>query len=119
MSNIFSSISKISLTAMAVVGLSLVSDAQSLSMRDINTYLRKRYDGKNVSLFHRLELTSGMTFGGGIVNINDRFRDESNQNIITGNNRTTTFNYRSLSGYTAVYFPLSYFNERSMMALNT
>lgn len=118
MNKIFTTLSRVSIIGALVATLPFSADAQGISGRDVNTYLQKRADGRNVSLFHRFELYYGMTFGGGGVNINDRFRDESNMNIITGNSRATTFNYRAASGGGAVYFPLSYFDQKNMLALN-
>jgi hypothetical protein len=101
-----------------IAALPLAADAQGIGARDVKTYLQRREDGRNVSHFHRFELYYGMTFGSGGVNINDRFRDQSNNNIIAGNTRATTFNYRSASGGGAVYFPLSRLGQQSLLALN-
>lgn len=118
MNKIFTSLLRVSMIGAFIATLPTVTDAQSIGVRDVNNYLRKREDGKNVSLFHRFELYYGLTFGGGGVNINDRFRDQSNFNTIAGNSRATTFNYRAYSGGGAVYFPLSYFGSQSLLALN-
>ena len=119
MINKFSSILKLGFAASLIAALSSNVSAQAISVRDVNNYLKKRDDGKNVSLFHRLELSYGMTYGRASLAINDRLRDPSNFNVITGRSRATTFNYRSASGYAGVYFPLSYFSNNTMMALST
>lgn len=118
MNKFFSSLLRFGMFGMLIATLPAESNAQGIRPRDVNNYLKKREDGKNVSLFHRLELCYGITFGGGSVNVNDRYRDPFNQNAIGGSSRATTFNYRSYSGYGGVYFPLSYFSRNTVLALN-
>jgi len=107
------------LPAVLLTAMSASTQAQSIRPRDVQNYLNRRADGRDVSLFHRMELCYSMTFGGGGLTISDRFRDPSNPEIIAGNGRSMTFNYRAASGYAGVYFPLSYFSRTSMLALST
>ncbi len=118
MNKILTSILRAGMACSLIATLPLATHAQGIGARDVNRYLQRREDGRSVSHFHRFELYYGMTFGSGGVNINDRFRDQSNNNVIAGNTRATTFNYRSASGGGAVYFPLSYLNQKNMLALN-
>jgi hypothetical protein len=119
MKKFFSSLLQIGVFGTIFATLSITANGQAVSVRDINNYLKKRDDGKNVSLFHRFEISYSYTFGAGSLNLNDRFRDQSNNNIIAGHSRSTTFNYRSASGYAGVYFPLSYLSNNSALVLNT
>jgi len=120
MKNFFSSLLQTCvLGTLFAAALPFTSQGQAVSVRDINNYLKKRDDGKNVSLFHRTELSYGITFGSGALNLNDRFRDPDNSFIINGTSRSTTFNYRSTSGYVGCYFPLSYIGPKSALVLNT
>lgn len=118
MNKIFTSLLSLSILGALVWSAPVAVQAQGITMRDVNRYLQKREDGRNVSLFHRLELYYSFSFGSGGVNINDRFKDPSNFNAITGNSRATTFNYRSASGGSSVYFPLSYFDQKNILALH-
>lgn len=106
------------LCALLLASFTIESQGQGIRMRDVNTYLKKRDDGKNVSVFHRTELAYCMTFGGGALNINDRYRDPFNQSAITGSSRAMTFNYRSYAGYGGFYIPISYLGEKTMLAMN-
>jgi hypothetical protein len=115
----FTSLLRIGLPSLLLAAVPFCSSGQRISGRDINNYLKKRDDGKNVSLFHRFELSDGLTYGAGSITINDRFRDQSNFNVITGRSRATNFNYRSMTAYGGVYFPLSYLSSNSILALNT
>lgn len=119
MKKIFIPLLQASLFVLLITILPFELNGQSISVRDVNSYLKKRDDGKDVSLFHRLELSYGLTYGAGSITINDRFRDPSNFNIITGHSRATNFNYRAASGYGGVYFPLTYLSANSILALNT
>lgn len=118
MSKIFNVLLRLSFLGIFAATLPDSAHAQAISVRDVNTYLKKREDGKNVSLFHRFELSYGLTYGKGNVTVYSRFRDPSNYNIATGRSRTTTFNYRSTSGYSAVYLPVSYFTTNTALVLN-
>lgn len=115
----FTSLLRIGLSGLLLVAVPFYSSGQRMIAQGVNNYLKKRDDGKNVSLFHRLELSDGFAFGAGSITINDRFRDQSNFNVITGRSRATNFNYRSMAVYTGVYFPLSYLSSNSILALNT
>ncbi|WP_118973978.1 hypothetical protein [Taibaiella koreensis] len=119
MNKFFTRLLYTALPAALITALSVNTQAQSIRPRDVQNYLNRRADGRNVSLFHRFEICYSTTFGGGGLNINDRFRDPSNPEIIGGNSRAMTFNYRSGSGYAGFYFPLSYFSQNSMLALST
>lgn len=119
MKKLFSSLLQLSLFGTIIALTPLNLNGQAITGRDISNYLQKRSDGKNVTLFHRFEISYGVTFGSGNINISDRFRDPSNFNAITGHSRATSFDYRATSGYAGVYFPLSYINSNSLLALNT
>lgn len=96
------------------------ADAQSMRAiaRNTNQYLNDRAEGNNVNGFHRFEVGYAFTYGSGSININDRFRDPSNANVILGNSRSTTFSYRAWSAFAGKYFPLTYLSNTSMLALN-
>jgi hypothetical protein len=117
MKKFFSSFLRTGMFGMVFAALSLTSQGQ-VSIRDINQYLKKRDDGKNVSMYHRYDLGYGVTFGSGALILNDRFRDQSNNNIISGTSRSTTFNYRTWTVHASTYFPLSFLSERSALVLN-
>lgn len=78
----------------------------------------KRDDGKKVSVFHRLEISEGFTFGSAALNINDRYWDGFGQDVIGASSRAKTFNFRTLSSYVALCFPISYLSDKSILALN-
>ena len=118
MKKLFTPLIRLSLLGVFATLLTTDVNAQAIRARDVNNYLKRRDDGKSVSLFHRLEIAYMMTYGSGNVAINYRFRDPSNFNNITGRSRATTFNYRATSGYTGVYFPMSYLSSNTALAMS-
>lgn len=117
MNKIFTGLLYAGLSLLSVAAQSYTAQAQ-VRPRDVQRYLNKRANGENVSLLHRYEMSYGFTFGGGGINVNDRYRNPLNSGIISGNTRAMTFNYRSASISAGVYFPLSYFSQKSMLALS-
>lgn len=78
----------------------------------------KRANGKNVSLFQRLELGGGLTFGNGSANSVERYIDPFHPNAISGVSKTQPFSYRSMCGWLNTYFPMTALSNRSVIALS-
>lgn len=81
-------------------------------------YNRTLSNGKNVSFFHRLDIYGGLTMGSGNVSSTSRYIDPANPNIISGDSRSQSFNYRSLSVGFNGYIPLIYLRSRTCLGLN-
>lgn len=116
MNKIITSIVQLGLIGSLLSTLSLAPASAQPGMNSINNYLERRDAGKNVSFFHRVEVGYGLTYGSANLIIQDRQRDGGS---IVGNSRTTSFNYRAMSGSAAVYFPITYTGKNTMLALNT
>jgi len=102
-----------------VITIASASFAQPVSVRDINTYLKKRDDGKNVSLFHRFEVGYSFLFGNGSESSYMRYREQGNPNVINGITTGQSFSYRGFNGYAGVYFPMAYLSSNTALLLNT
>ncbi|MFT4062960.1 MAG: hypothetical protein QM642_11460 [Edaphocola sp.] len=114
MRNILTKILPISLLAAA--SFFGESSKAQVSPADVARYLKRRNDGKKVSLFHRYEVGYGQSFGGGNVSITNRYYDQSNYNQIGGKSRTTTFRYMSPSGYANIHIPMSYLSRKTILS---
>jgi hypothetical protein len=112
MNKVFTSLFKAALFGTVIATVPFKSDAQ------VSESLDRKAAGKNVSIWDRLEISGGETFGNASVNTYTRILDPVT-NIRSGNTTGKSFSYRSVSGYAAVYFPLSYIGQNSMLALNT
>jgi hypothetical protein len=116
MNNFFTSLFKATLFGTIIATVPSTINAQ-VSVRDINQYLDRKNAGKNVSLWNRYEIGYGETFSNGSTITYTRTRNISGG--ITGTTTGKSFNYRSTSGYSAVYFPLTYIGQNSALVLNT
>ena len=117
MNNFFTSLFKATLFGTIIATVPSTVDAQ-VSVRDVNQYLERKDAGKNVSLWNRLEIGYGETFSNGSASTYTRTKDGAS-GVITGTTTGKSFNYRSMSGYGAVYFPLTHIGQSSALVLNT
>lgn len=118
MNKIFTCLLKAAFFGTIIANVPVESKAQ-IGVRDINRYLTEKDAGKNMALYHRLEIGYGYTFGTGSETSYSRFKDPGNSNVATGVTTGKSFSYRGLSAYASVYFPLAYFSETSAFVLNT
>lgn len=105
--------------AFASVILAAATNSVNAQTGSFGNYSVKRSNGKNVTLFQRLELGGGLTFGKGSASSVERFYDQAHPGIISGTSNTQTFAYRSACGWLNTYFPMTALSHNSILAVST